>query len=309
VVGVPDPRFGEEALAWIKLRAGQSATEAEIRQFCRARLAHFKTPRYIKFVDRFPAIVYVGAAVLAWTAAKMMMSEPLIKDYFTDQAALGWMIYATVIGGVLGAGTVVNRRRLSLRVAAHVVDLAATPAAGSNAGSSTGVINMLKVLVPVDGSENSQQAVRHVIHRYLHNRALEVHLLHVRTRLSRHMARFLNKRDLAAWHRQQADKALQPARALLDSFGVPHACHVELGDKAATIDRVARRLRAGQIVIGTARKNSLTRLIQDSVANQVIEASVVPVEVVAGREVSAFERYGVPAGVGTAFALLLIAAD
>jgi len=57
VVGVPDRRFGEEILAWIRLRAGQSAAEQEIRDFCRAHLAHFKTPRYVKFVDRFPTTV------------------------------------------------------------------------------------------------------------------------------------------------------------------------------------------------------------------------------------------------------------
>jgi fatty-acyl-CoA synthase len=51
VVGVPDRRYGEEILAWIKLRSGQSATQDEIRAFCRARLAHFKTLRYVKFVE------------------------------------------------------------------------------------------------------------------------------------------------------------------------------------------------------------------------------------------------------------------
>lgn len=57
VVGVPDRKYGEEALAWIKLRAGEEATEAEFREFCRAHLAHFKTPKYIQFVDRFPTTV------------------------------------------------------------------------------------------------------------------------------------------------------------------------------------------------------------------------------------------------------------
>jgi fatty-acyl-CoA synthase len=47
VVGVPDCKFGEEVLAWVKLRAGETATDDEIRRFCRDRLAHFKAPRYI----------------------------------------------------------------------------------------------------------------------------------------------------------------------------------------------------------------------------------------------------------------------
>jgi fatty-acyl-CoA synthase len=57
VVGVPDRKFGEEVLVWVKLRAGQSATADELRDFCRAHLAHFKTPRYIKIVDCFPTTV------------------------------------------------------------------------------------------------------------------------------------------------------------------------------------------------------------------------------------------------------------
>ena len=57
VVGVPDRRFGEELLAWVKLRAGHAATPDELRTFCRVRLAHFKVPHYWKFVDSFPTTV------------------------------------------------------------------------------------------------------------------------------------------------------------------------------------------------------------------------------------------------------------
>lgn len=57
VFGVPDTRFGEEICAWIRLREPASATAREIRAFCRDRLANFKVPRYIKFVDAFPLTV------------------------------------------------------------------------------------------------------------------------------------------------------------------------------------------------------------------------------------------------------------
>ena len=57
VVGVPDPKFGEEVAAWIKLHEGQAASEAEIREFCKGKLAHFKIPTYIRFVDEFPMTV------------------------------------------------------------------------------------------------------------------------------------------------------------------------------------------------------------------------------------------------------------
>jgi fatty-acyl-CoA synthase len=58
VVGVPDPKYGEELCAWIKLKASAaSPSEEEIRQFCRGKLAHYKVPRYVKFVTAFPQTV------------------------------------------------------------------------------------------------------------------------------------------------------------------------------------------------------------------------------------------------------------
>jgi fatty-acyl-CoA synthase len=57
VIGVPDDRYGEEICAWVKLHLGVSATEEEICAFCRDQIAHYKVPRYIKFVDEFPMTV------------------------------------------------------------------------------------------------------------------------------------------------------------------------------------------------------------------------------------------------------------
>jgi len=57
VFGVPDEYYGEEIMAWIQLHAGETATEEEIRQFCKGRIAHFKVPKYIRFVDEFPMTV------------------------------------------------------------------------------------------------------------------------------------------------------------------------------------------------------------------------------------------------------------
>jgi fatty-acyl-CoA synthase len=57
VVGVPDEKFGEELCAWIKLAAGQTCDEAEIKAFCQGQIAHYKVPRYVRFVDGFPMTV------------------------------------------------------------------------------------------------------------------------------------------------------------------------------------------------------------------------------------------------------------
>ncbi len=57
VFGIPDAKYGEEVCAWVQLRAGSSATEADIREYCRDRITHFKIPRIIRFVDSFPMTV------------------------------------------------------------------------------------------------------------------------------------------------------------------------------------------------------------------------------------------------------------
>jgi fatty-acyl-CoA synthase len=57
VIGVPDARYGEEIMAWIKLKPGATATPDEVRAYCAGQIAHFKVPRYIKFVDVFPTTV------------------------------------------------------------------------------------------------------------------------------------------------------------------------------------------------------------------------------------------------------------
>jgi fatty-acyl-CoA synthase len=57
VVGVPDPRYGEELCAWVRLKPGASLTEEELREYCSGRLAHYKVPRYLVITDEFPMTV------------------------------------------------------------------------------------------------------------------------------------------------------------------------------------------------------------------------------------------------------------
>jgi fatty-acyl-CoA synthase len=57
VFGVPDSKYGEEICAWVKLRAGAATTAEDLREFCRAQIAHYKVPRYVKFVADFPMTV------------------------------------------------------------------------------------------------------------------------------------------------------------------------------------------------------------------------------------------------------------
>jgi fatty-acyl-CoA synthase len=57
VIGVPDARYGEELMAWVRLRPGAVLEAEALREYCRGRIAHFKAPRYLKIVDEFPMTV------------------------------------------------------------------------------------------------------------------------------------------------------------------------------------------------------------------------------------------------------------
>ena len=261
----------------------------------------------LRFVERFPWLMYVGAGVLALTAAKMITSEPYLKDLLSAPTAP--VLYAAIVMGVLWSGFVKNHRRLESRISARLASFAQQR--GSHAGISRqgkGAKAMMKILVPINGSRNSNYAVPHVIKEFMKNRALEIHLLNVQPPFSTHIARFAGRKNRKQLHRDLGEKALQPIRHVLDSFGVPYSVHVEVGDKAKVIADTARRLRCDHIVMSTARKNTLTRMVQDSVTNKVLERTTVPIELIAGDGVSRLERYGIPAGIGAALTFLFVAA-
>jgi fatty-acyl-CoA synthase len=72
-VGVPDDRFGEEICVWIRVKAGQSLNEEEVKAFCSGQIAHYKVPRYVRLVDTFPATV--TGKIQKFLIRKAMMEE------------------------------------------------------------------------------------------------------------------------------------------------------------------------------------------------------------------------------------------
>ncbi|NIJ66213.1 fatty-acyl-CoA synthase [Sphingomonas leidyi] len=82
VVGVPDDRMGEELCAWIRLRAGSSGDAEEVRAFCRGRIAHYKVPRYVRFVDAFPTTV-------TGKVQKYLIREAMIAELDLQTASQG----------------------------------------------------------------------------------------------------------------------------------------------------------------------------------------------------------------------------
>ena len=80
VIGVPDERYGEELMAWVVTRPGASLTTEDVREFCRGQIAHFKIPRYVKFVDSFPMTV-------TGKVQKFKMREAAIDELGLAEAA------------------------------------------------------------------------------------------------------------------------------------------------------------------------------------------------------------------------------
>jgi fatty-acyl-CoA synthase len=80
VVGVPDAKYGEELMAWVKLRPGVTLTGEEIRAYCKGKIATFKVPRYYKFVDAFPMTV-------TGKIQKFKMRETSIHELGLEKAA------------------------------------------------------------------------------------------------------------------------------------------------------------------------------------------------------------------------------
>ncbi len=80
VVGLPDEKLGESVAAWIRLKAGETVNEDDIRDFCRGKIAHFKIPQYIRFVDAFPMTV-------TGKIQKYVIRQTEIKDRGLEKAA------------------------------------------------------------------------------------------------------------------------------------------------------------------------------------------------------------------------------
>ncbi len=77
VIGVPDEKFGEQICAWIQLKKGSKVTDIEIKEYCRGKIAYYKIPEYILFVDEFPMTV-------TGKIRKAEMREISIKKLFKD---------------------------------------------------------------------------------------------------------------------------------------------------------------------------------------------------------------------------------
>lgn len=169
---------------------------------------------------------------------------------------------------------------------------------------------MNKMLIPVDGSKNSDMAVRHAVNAYGQDPGAYFHLCNVQPTLYRHIGKFFSKNAINEWRTDRATQAAASASAYLEKHGLNFSFSYVCGDRGSAIRDEATRLECNRIVVGTSKKNSLNRLFENSTTAKLLEISDIPVEVVTGSSLPAIERWGIPAiGIGVATALMAMVID
>jgi nucleotide-binding universal stress UspA family protein len=139
---------------------------------------------------------------------------------------------------------------------------------------------VLRVLVPVDGSEPAHRATLHVIHLAARGLSVEVHLLNVRPAVRGVAASLVSAGDLESFHREEGMKALEESMQLVEAAGLKPHPHVCVGDSGEMILAFATRLHCEQIVMGTRGLGPVSELLLGSVARHVVGGSAVPVTLV-----------------------------
>ncbi len=137
---------------------------------------------------------------------------------------------------------------------------------------------MLKVLLPVDGSENSTKAVADFIRcRDWYRENPELHLLNVQYPLDGNVSLFINQADIRQYHQEEGLKCLQNARDLLDQAGIACQHHITVGDPAEMIVRFAVEKAYDLIVMGPRGAGGMKGLLLGSVTSKVMQLSNIPV--------------------------------
>ena len=138
-----------------------------------------------------------------------------------------------------------------------------------------------KILLPVDGSEGSSNAARHVARIAAMMQDVEVHLLNVQPPGDDWMVRRMIKaEELAVLEKEWGEAAIAPSRSILEAAGASCPSHMVQGEVAETIVRLAEELGCDQIMMGTHGRSALGDLFLGSVAIKVLHLSSVPVTLV-----------------------------
>ena len=137
---------------------------------------------------------------------------------------------------------------------------------------------MLKILLPVDGSDYANKAITGFIALLdWYKEKPELHLLNVQYPLRGNAALFINQTDIKQYHQEEGQKELQSTCALLDQAGVAYQYHIVVGDPAEMIVRFASEKQCDQIVMGPRGAGGIQGLLLGSVTSKVMQLAKTPV--------------------------------
>jgi nucleotide-binding universal stress UspA family protein len=137
---------------------------------------------------------------------------------------------------------------------------------------------MMKILIPIDGSDAANRAVDHVvaIAAWL-KEAPQVCLLNVQWKLaSGNVKLFINQDTVNDYYREQGMAALAEARAKLDKAGLAYSYHISVGTPAEAIVQYADEQKVDQIVMSAHGEGKLSTLLLGSVVSKVVHLAKIP---------------------------------
>ena len=142
---------------------------------------------------------------------------------------------------------------------------------------------MLKILVPIDGSEQDSRVIARLLGMMaLYQEEVELHLLNVQYPMpyGGRISTIIGHDQIEKYHQEQGADALKKARAALDAAKVAYKHHIVVGDPAETIIRFAGEQGCAQIFMGTQGMGAVSGMLLGSVASKVVHLSTIPVTLV-----------------------------
>jgi nucleotide-binding universal stress UspA family protein len=144
---------------------------------------------------------------------------------------------------------------------------------------------MQTILVPVDGSERAEAAVREIVRQVQAGAQLDIHLLNAQPRIfAEETLIYLSADKIDTYYYEQGVKALASSEELLRAAGIPFTSHRAVGPIAESIVAKAIELGCDGIVMSTRGHGKIAGMLLGSVANQVLHLSPIPVTLVSKKE-------------------------
>jgi len=241
-------------------------------------LVIFASTFLLKVMERFPAIVTLGAALLGWVAGEMAVTDPLVATWIDANAA--WLHTVLPAAGallVVGLGKWMASRAEAVEEERPLVEIAQEEETRPVEEKA-----MHKLLMPVDGSDASLRAVeRLAVIRGWYREPIQIHVLNVQHTLHKDVSQFVSAEDMKGYFHDESLKETAEVRARLDEAGIDYQFHAVIGELAAeTIAHFAREQGMDQILMCTHGRSAMGELMLGSVAKAVLQHTDIPVTLV-----------------------------